>query len=75
MGHHIQILMKDSFVNIFFGVSIGSKRGTNIRGDAQIAPIKAPRTAQTILGLQENQDRSDPTKTLTSRKTAHWEST
>ena len=27
MGHHIQILMKDSFVNIFFGVSIGRKRG------------------------------------------------
>ena len=27
MGHHIQILMKDSFVNILFGASIGSKRG------------------------------------------------
>ena len=45
------------------------RRGTNTRGDAQIAPmIKAPRAAQTILGLQENQDPSNPTKILTTRK-------
>ena len=48
----------------------------NNRGDAQIAPMKkAPRAAQTILGLQEYQDPSNPKKTMTSRKTAHWEST